>query len=147
MKVLLVKDVKDQGKAGDIINVSDGYARNYLLARKLAVPAEGKALNEALQKKQSEAYQLEKRKAKAKEDKATLDTATVHVKVRAGESGKIFGSVTAKEIAQALCEMGYEIDKKDVELKEPLKQLGRTMVEVKLFTGIIARVNVVVEAL
>ena len=147
MKVLLVKDVKDQGKAGDIVNVSDGYARNYLLARKLAVPAEGKALNEAIQKKQSEAYQLEKKKAKAQEDKAALDTATVHVKVRAGESGKIFGSVTSKEIAQALCDMGYTVDKKDVELKEPIKQLGRMMVEVKLFTGIIARVNVVVEAL
>ena len=147
MKVLLIKDVKDQGKAGDIVNVSDGYARNYLLARKLAVPAEGKALNEAMQKKQSEAYQLEKRKAKAQADKATLDTATVHVKVRAGESGKIFGSVTAKEIAQALVDMGYEVDKKDVELEEPLKQLGRTMVEVKLFTGIVARVNVVVEAM
>ncbi len=147
MKVLLIKDVKDQGKAGDIVNVSDGYARNYLLARHLAVPAEGKALNEALQKKQSEAYRLEKRKAQAQADKAALDTATVHVKVRAGESGKIFGSVTAKEIAQALEEMGYSVDKKDVELKEPLKQLGRTMVEVKLFTGIVARVNVVIEAL
>ena len=147
MKVLLIKDVKDQGKAGDIVNVSDGYARNYLLARKLAVPAEGKALNEAMQKKQSEAYQLEKRKAKAQADKVALDTATVHVKVRAGESGKIFGSVTAKEIAQALADMGYEVDKKDVLLEEPLKQLGRTMVEVKLFTGIVARVNVVVEAL
>ena len=147
MKVLLIKDVKDQGKAGDIINVSDGYARNYLIARKLAVPAEGKALNEAMQKKQSEAYQLEKRKAKAKEDKIALDTATVHVKVRAGESGKIFGSVTGKEIAQALCDMGYQVDKKDVELDEPLKQLGRTMVQVKLFTGIVARVNVVVEAM
>ena len=147
MKVLLIKDVKDQGKAGDIINVSDGYARNFLLARKLAVLAEGKALNEAQQKKQSEAYQLEKRKAKAKADKEALDTATVHVKVRAGESGKIFGSVTSKEIAQALTDMGYEVDKKDVELKEPIKQLGRMMVDVKLFTGIVARVNVVVEAL
>lgn len=147
MKVLLIKDVKDQGKAGDIISVSDGYARNFLLARKLAVPAEGKALNEALQKKQSEAYQLEKRKAKAQADKEVLDKETVHIKVRAGESGKIFGSVTAKEIAQALCDLGYEVDKKDVELEEPLKQLGRTMVSIKLFTGIAARVNVVVEAL
>lgn len=147
MKVLLIKDVKDQGKAGDIINVSDGYARNYLLARKLAVPAEGEALNEAKQKKQSQVYQMEKRKAKAQADKAALDTATVHVKVRAGESGKIFGSVTSKEIAQALAEMGFEVDKKDIALAEPIKQLGRTMVEIKLFTGIVARVNVVVEAL
>lgn len=147
MKVLLVKDVKGQGKAGDVINVSDGYGRNFLLARKLAVLAEGEALNEAKQKKQSEAYQLEKRRKKALEDKEKLSTATVHVKVRAGESGKIFGSVTAKEIAVALTEMGYEIDKKDVELEEPIKQLGRTFVSIKLFTGIAARVNVVVEAL
>ena len=147
MKVLLIKDVKGQGKAGDVISVSDGYARNFLLARGLAVPAEGKALNEAVQKKQSEAYQLEKRRKKALADKEVLDTATVHVKVRAGESGKIFGSVTAKEIATALCEMGYEVDKKDIELAEPIKQLGRVMVDIKLFTGIVARVNVVVEAL
>lgn len=147
MKVLLTKDVKGQGKAGDVINVSDGYARNYLLARQLAVAAEGKALNEALQKKQSEAYQLEKRKEKAKADKEILDTVTVHVKVRAGESGKIFGSVTNKEIAAELAAQGYEVDKKDVVLKEPIKQLGREMVEVKLFGGYTARVNVVVEAL
>ena len=147
MKVLLVKDVKGQGKSGDIINVSDGYARNYLLARQLAVPAEGRALNEAVQKKQSEAYQLEKRKEKAKEDKEKLDVVTVHVKVRAGESGKIFGSVTNKEIAAELANMGYEVDKKDIVLKEPIRQLGREMVEVKLFGGLTARVNVVVEAL
>ena len=147
MKVLLVKDVKGQGKAGDIINVSDGYARNFLLARGLAVPAEGRALNEAVQKKQSEAYQLQKRKEKAKEDKEKLDTVTVHVKVRAGESGKIFGSVTSREIAAELAAMGFEVDKKDIVLKEPIRQLGREMVEIRLFGGLVARVNVVVEAL
>ena len=108
MKILLVKDVKGQGKAGDIINVSDGYARNFLLARKLGVLAEGKALNEAMQKKESEAYQLQKRKDKALADKAQLDTATVHVKVKAGESGKIFGSVTSKEISTALARVEKE---------------------------------------
>ncbi len=146
MKILLVKDVKGQGKAGDIINVSDGYARNFLLARKLGVLAEGKALNEAVQKKESEAYQLQKRKDKAKADKEKLDTATVHVKVKAGESGKIFGSVTSKEIAQSLAELGYEVDKKDIVLDAPIKQVGRQMVEVKLFGGVTARVNVVVDA-
>ena len=82
-----------------------------------------------------------------KADKEILDTVTVHVKVRAGESGKIFGSVTNKEIAAELAAQGYEVDKKDVVLKEPIKQLGREMVEVKLFGGYTARVNVVVEAL
>ena len=146
MKILLVKDVKGQGKAGDIINVSDGYARNFLLARKLGVLAEGKALNEAMQKKESEAYQLQKRKDKAQADKAQLDTATVRVKVKAGESGKIFGSVTSKEISTALAEAGYQVDKKDIVLDAPIKQVGRQMVEVKLFGGVTARVNVVVEA-
>ncbi|MBO4535246.1 MAG: 50S ribosomal protein L9 [Clostridia bacterium] len=146
MKILLVKDVKGQGKAGDIINVSDGYARNFLLARKLGVLAEGKALNEAMQKKESEAYQLQKRKDKAQADKAQLDTATVRVKVKAGESGKIFGSVTSKEISTALAEAGYQVDKKDIVLDAPIKQIGRQMVEVKLFGGVTARVNVVVEA-
>ncbi len=146
MKVLLVKDVKGQGKAGDIISCSDGYARNYLLARGLAVPAEGKALNEAVQKKESEKYQLQKRKDQAAKDKEKLDTATVRVKVKAGESGKIFGSVTSKEIAQSLADMGYTVDKKDIVLKDPIKQVGRQMVEIKLFSGITARVNVVVEA-
>ena len=146
MKILLVKDVKGQGKAGDIVNVSDGYARNYLLARKLGVLAEGKALNEALQKKESEAYQLQKRKDKAVADKAKLDTATIHVKVKAGESGKIFGSVTSKEIADQLVALGYEVDKKDIALEAPIKQVGRQMVDIKLFGGVTARVNVVVEA-
>ena len=147
MKVLLIKDVKGQGKAGDVINVSDGYARNFLLARKLAVEATGSALNEAKQRKESEVYQLNKRKEQAIADREKLSTATVTLKVRAGENGKIFGSVTGKEIAAALAEQGYAVDKKDVVIKDPIKQLGRLFVEVKLFTGITAKVNVVVVAM
>ncbi|MBQ9145301.1 MAG: 50S ribosomal protein L9 [Clostridia bacterium] len=147
MKVLLIKDVKGQGKAGDVINVSDGYARNFLLARKLAVEATGSALNEAKQRKESEVYQLNKRKEQAIADREKLSTATVTLKVRAGENGKIFGSVTGKEIAAALAEQGYVVDKKDVVIKDPIKQLGRLFVEVKLFTGITAKVNVVVVAM
>lgn len=147
MKVLLLKDVKDQGKAGDVINVSNGYANNFLLPRKLATSAEGNALNEANQKKAAEELRKQKAIAKAKEDQIALSTATVKIKVKAGQKeGKIFGSVTAKEIAGELKNMGYDIDKKDVLLKEPIKTIGRLMVEVKLYTGIIVRVNVVVEA-
>lgn len=147
MKVLLLKDVKGQGKAGDVINVSNGYANNFLLPRKLATSAEGNALNEANQKKAAEELRKQKAIAKAKEDQITLSTATVKIKVKAGQKeGKIFGSVTAKEIAGELKNMGYNIDKKDVLLKEPIKTIGRLMVEVKLYTGIIVRVNVVVEA-
>lgn len=147
MKVLLLKDVKGQGKAGDVINVSNGYANNFLLPRKLATSAEGNALNEANQKKAAEELRKQKAIAKAKEDQIALSTATVKIKVKAGQKeGKIFGSVTAKEIAGELKNMGYDIDKKDVLLKEPIKTIGRLMVEVKLYTGIIVRVNVVVEA-
>lgn len=147
MKVLLLKDVKGQGKAGDVINVSNGYANNFLLPRKLATSAEGNALNEANQKKAAEELRKQKAIAKAKEDQIALSTATVKIKVKAGQKeGKIFGSVTAKEIAGELKNMGYNIDKKDVLLKEPIKTIGRLMVEVKLYTGIIVRVNVVVEA-
>lgn len=148
MKVLLLKDVKGQGKAGEIINVSNGYANNFLLPRKLATSAEGDALNEAKQKKAAEELRKQKAIAKAKEDQISLSTETVHIKVKAGQKeGKIFGSVTAKEIATELNNMGYNIDKRDVLLKDPIRSLGRLMVEVKLYTGIIVRVNVVVEAL
>lgn len=148
MKVLLLKDVKGQGKAGEIINVSNGYANNFLLPRKLATSAEGDALNEANQKKAAEELRKQKAIAKAKEDQISLSTATVHIKVKAGQKeGKIFGSVTAKEIATELNNMGYNIDKRDILLKDPIRSLGRLMVEVKLYTGIIVRVNIVVEAL
>ena len=147
MKVLLLQDVKGQGKAGDVINVSNGYANNFLLPRKLATSAEGNALNEAMQKKASEELKKQKAIQKAKEDQISLSTATVRVKVKAGQKeGKIFGSVTSKEIANELANMGYNIDKKDVLLKEPIKRVGREMVEIKLYTGVIVRVNVVVEA-
>lgn len=147
MKVLLLQDVKGQGKAGDIINVSNGYANNFLLPRKLATSAEGNALNEAMQKKASEELRKQKAIQKAKEDQISLSTATVRVKVKAGQKeGKIFGSVTSKEIATELGNMGYNIDKKDVLLKEPIRRVGREMVEIKLYTGVIVRVNVVIEA-
>lgn len=147
MKVLLLQDVKGQGKAGDVINVSNGYASNFLFPRKLATSAEGNALNEAKQKKAAEELRKQKAIAKAKEYQNALSTATVHVKVKAGQKeGKIFGSVTSKEISTELANMGYTIDKKDILLKEPIKRLGREMVEIKLYTGVIVRVNVVIEA-
>ena len=148
MKVILLQDVKSQGKEGDIIEVSKGYAANFLFPRKLAAPAEGNALNEAKQKKASEELRRQKALDKAKADQEALNGATIHIKVRAGEKeGKIFGSVTSKEIAQELEAQGYTVDKHSVSLKEPIKQLGRQMVDVKLYGGLTARVNVVVEAL
>ena len=145
MKVILLQDVKNYGKKDDVVNVSDGYAFNYLFPRKLAAPATAGAVNEAAEKKQAEKVREEKAKAKAIADKEALSSATVHVKVRCSENGKIFGSVTNREIAAELAALGYEIDKRNVVLKEPIRKLGRDFVEVKLYKGVVAKVNVVVE--
>ncbi|MGI6701136.1 MAG: 50S ribosomal protein L9 [Christensenellales bacterium] len=147
MKVILLCDVKAQGKSGDIIEVNDGYARNFLIKKNLAVAATPQAVNELEQKKQSERRQKELERQAAKELYDKINGATVSVKVKCGESGKLFGSVTAKEIADALNESGFAVDKKMVLLKEPVKNIGRTMVDVKLYQDTTARVNVVVEAL
>ncbi len=146
MKVILLQDVKNQGKKNDIVNVSDGFALNFLIPRGLAAPATQGVINEAADKKTAEKIRLEKAKQKALEDKETLSSATVHVKVKSGSAeGKIFGSVTTKEIAAELNAMGFAVDKKDITLKEPIRKLGRDFVEIRLFHGISAKVNVVVE--
>lgn len=145
MKVILLQDVKGQGKAGDIINVSNGYAGNFLFPRHLAAPAEGKALNEARQKKEAEELKRKKALAKAEEMREKLQKETLEIKVRVGDSGtKIFGSVTNKEIAQALNEMGYEIDKKDIFLKAPIKTVGLNVVDIKLHSGVVVKVKIMV---
>jgi len=146
MKVILLQDVKNQGKKNDVVEVSDGYALNFLLPKKLAAPATTGVIKEAGEKKAAIILKEQKLKEKALADKEVLSKASVHVKVKCGASGKIFGSVTSKEIAVALNELGYEIDKKDITLKAPIKQVGREFVEVKLYPGVIAKVNVVIEA-
>lgn len=146
MKVVLLEDIKGKGKKGDVIDVSDGYAANFLIPRKLATNANKNILNEVAQKKSAEIARKSKQKEEALKLKDALSTATVRVKVKCGESGKIFGSVTSKEIAGVLNDMGYSIEKKDIILKEPIKKIGREMVEIKLYPEIAARVNIVVES-
>ena len=144
MKVVLLQDVKGKGKKNDVVNVSDGYAVNFLFPKKLAEPVANSTLNEISQKKEAEKAREAKARAEAKVLQAKLDGATVDVKVKCGAKGKIFGSVTSKEIAEALNAAGYPVDKKGVVLKDPIKQLGRQMVEIKIYAGMVARVNVVV---
>ncbi len=146
MKVVLLEDLKGKGKKGDVISVSDGYAANFLIPRKIAVDASASVLNELTQKKAAEALRAKNEKEEAQKVKDALSSATVKVKVKCGESGKIFGSVTAKEIATELTSMGYTVDKKNIIIKEPIKKIGREMIEIKLYHEVIARVNVVVEA-
>ena len=142
MKVILLEDVKALGKKGQTVNVSDGYARNMLLPKKLGIEATAKNLNELKLQKAHEdkvaAEQLAEAQAFAKEieDK----------QVKVGEGGKVFGSVSAKEIAEAAKEqLGYDIDKKKMQLPNPIKVLGTTEVPIRLHTKVTAKLKVIVK--
>ena len=143
MKVILLQDVKSVGKKGDMVNVSEGYAKNFLIPRKLGVEATNSNLNDLKLRKQSE----EKRKAEelqaAKDLKAVLEGKKVLVKVRAGENGKLFGSVTSKEIAEALEEQtGLKVDKKKMVLEDQIKTTGERKIPVKLHPQVTAELLV-----
>ena len=144
MKVVLTADVKNKGKKGDIVNVNDGYAMNFLIPKGLAVAASAAAVNETNQKKAAEVARKEKELAAAKANAEKLNMATVTLYVKCGESGKLFGSVTAKEIAEELKKSGYDVEKKNILLEEPLRKLGRATVEMKLYPGVRTKINVVV---
>lgn len=147
MKVILLKDVKAQGKKGDIIDVSDGYAKNFLLKQGLAKVATTDSLNSLSIKNAAEARQKALEREAAVKAAAALKDSEVTVSIRTGENGKIFGSVTAKEIADAFVAGGKQIDKKQIVLKEPIKTLGQFKITVKLYPEISAQcfVNVVPE--
>ena len=145
MKVLLLQDVKGTGKKGEVVNVSDGYARNFLLPRKLADPADAQAINAA--NIQTSAAQHRKFTAgvKAREQAKALDGQVVRVKARVGENGKMFGTVSGKEIAAALNEQkGIEIDRKKISV-DPIRALGEYTAKLSLFEGVSASVKVIVE--
>ena len=146
MKVILTADVTDLGKSGELREVADGYARNFLIARKLAVPAAGGAYR-AWQHdiaNREEKRRREREEAEVLVARVTSTTLTMGVKV--GEGGKLFGSVTAKEIAEALVRRGIDVDRHRIELDEPLKQLGTYKVAVRVHPGLDpAEVTVVVE--
>ena len=149
MKVILKEDVKSLGKKGEIVNVSDGYAKNKLIPGKLAVEATGKNLNDLKLQKQHEDKVAQENLEAAQELAKNLEGKTVKVSVKAGEGGKVFGSVSSKEVAKATADqLGYEIDKKKLSMPEPLKTLGFHEVTVKLHPKVSAviRVNVVEEA-
>ena len=146
MKVIFKEDVKGSGKKGDILEVSDGYARNFLLKRNLAEEATSVNVNSVKIKKEAEAFHIAEIKKAAKQLAEDLKKTTVHLKVKCGESGKVFGSVTSKEIAQQLFDMGYDIDKKKIVLKEPIKLAGTYILDVKLFPEISSKIAVIVES-
>lgn len=143
MIVILMKDVKGSGKAGDVVKVSDGYARNMLLPKGLAKEATEGNIRSLEKQKAIAAEKLEEQKAAAKETAAKLEKITLKIESKGGDSGKLFGSITSKDIAEALEKQeGMKIDKKKIEMKTPIKQAGETEVTLKLFTEISAQLKV-----
>ena len=145
MKVVLLKDIKGKGKAGDIVNVSDGYASNYLFPNKLAVVGNAGNLNQAESKKQSDNYRKDQIRQEAFENAKLINGKEVTIFVKIGDNGKLFGSVTSKEIADEISKLGVAVDKKKVELNDNIKNVGKYNVKVKLHPAVTAKcvVNVV----
>ena len=143
MKVILKENIKSIGKKDEIVNVSDGYARNFLFAKNLAVEATPGNLAKLQTKKDSAAFKKSQEKEEAEKIAKQLEKITLEFKVKAGENGKIFGGISSKEIAEKLeNEYQIKVDKKKIYLKEPIKILGIKRVDIKLFEGVIGTVKV-----
>ncbi len=142
MKVILKADVKGSGKKGDILEVSDGYARNFLLKKGLADIATATGINEISQRKKADAYHKAENEKSLRELAKQVNGKEVTVSIRAGENGKVFGSVTTGQIAAALEELGYDIDKKKIVLKDAIKTLGAFDAEIRLMEGVSAKIVV-----
>ncbi len=142
MKVIFLKDVKGSGKKGEIAEVSDGYARNFLIKKGLAEEATAVKINSLNIKKGAEDFHRQEEIKALKEEAKKLNGTQVTLKIKCGENGKVFGSVTAKEIADELTALGYTVDKKRVILKDPIKLLGVYAVDVKFLPEVIAKIKV-----
>ena len=143
MKVILLDNIKGVGKKDEIINASDGYARNYLLPKKLAVEANAENMSKLNNKKESANYKKDQEKQNAEELAKKLKGIMLKIKVKAGENGKIFGGVTSKEISENLKnQYNFAVDKKKIELKDTIKTLGSFNVSIKLFEGITANLRI-----
>lgn len=143
MKVILKADIKGVGKKDEVINASDGYARNFLFPKNLAVEANAENMSKLKAKQDSNAFKKSQEKEEAQKIADKLSKILLKIKVKAGANGKIFGGVSSKEIAESL-EKQYQIkvDKKKIDLKETIKTLGIITVDIKLFEGVIGKVKV-----
>lgn len=146
MEVILKEDVQNLGGMGEIVNVSDGYARNYLIPRKLAAVADKKNVKKLEHEKRVIDRRAEKLKADAQTMADRLSAVTLKIEAKAGEEEKLFGSVTAMDVAEALKGEGFDVDKKKIVIDEPIKRLGTHAVAVKVGKDVTATVNVEVEA-
>ena len=145
MKVVLLADVKGQGKKDEIINVSDGYARNFLFPRKLAIEADAKVLNEIKGREASQKHKIEVETAEAKAIAAKMDSILVKITASSGADGRLYGSITAKDIAEKLAkDYGITVDKRKIQLDDPIRAYGKYDLDVKLYTDVTGKVHVLV---
>lgn len=145
MKVILIKDVKAQGKKGDVIDVSDGYAKNFLLKNNLAIEATSVNLNSLKISKEAADHRKSVEKAEAEELAAKLNGMTLTIKLKVSETGKIFGALNTQSIADALKKEGIEVDKKKIVLPDPIKTVGSHTIIIKPYAEVSAKLKVVVE--
>ncbi len=144
MKVILKQDVKGQGKKGELVQVSDGYARNFLFPKGLAMEANAQAMNELKNREDAARYHAEMEQQAARETAQKLDGKTLKLTARAGQNGKLFGSVTTKEVAEELKkQFGVDVDKRKISMAD-IKAFGSYSAEIKMMQGIAATVTVVV---
>ncbi len=142
MKVILLQEVKSLGKKGELVNVSDGYARNFLFPRKLATEANAQAMNEYKNAEDSKNYKIATQKAQANHNKSQLEGQTLVIKAK-GSGEKLFGSITAKDIAGEIKQkFQINVDKRKIDIPKDIKSFGKYTAEVKLYTGISAKINI-----
>ncbi len=142
MKVILTQDVPSLGKAGSVVDVKEGYARNYLLPRGLAREATEGQLRALEQRRAAQQRRAAREEERARALAAALEGRTVRVRAKAGSTGRLFGAVTAQQVAEALKGMGFDVDRRQVDLPEPIKAVGTHTVVVRLAHGLVARVRV-----
>lgn len=146
MDVILQKDVKNLGSKGDVVKVAEGYGRNYLIPRGLAIEATDKNMAELKMKKKQQKKREERELQEAQNIAKKIDDKRLVLKVKAGEKGRLFGSITTKDIAEKIqSDYGVELDKRKIELAQPIRTLGNYRVEIKIHPGVSATLNVVVE--
>ena len=145
MKVVLLADVKGQGKKNDVIEVSDGYARNFLFPKKLAAAADATLLNNLKNKEAAQKHRIEVETKEARELAARLDTLLVKIPASAGADDRLYGSVTSKDIAEHLAkDYGITVDKRNIRLADPIRAFGNYDVDVKLYADIVGKIHVLV---
>lgn len=142
MKVILIEDVERVGKVGDLVEISDGYARNFLIPKKLAMEATEKNVKALEHKKKLISDKIKRERKESLELAKKINECSITITVKAGEGDKLFGSVTGKDIAEALAAEGIKIDKKKIQLESPLKELGEFSVPIKLHQDVVANLKV-----